>query len=110
MNGPNDKQWSKRYSWSQCSEPYKTQLDAIGSQWIEGALSNEELAFEAVQMLSEMDAVPGPRDDVIKSQLRILTEAMLGTAERPPEAQTAELRRHLLDHVRLSSLEAGPER
>jgi hypothetical protein len=107
MDGPADNQWSRRYDWATCHEPYRTQLNAIGSQWIEGALSNEELAFEAVQMLSDLEwiAQPGkshkklPMDDVI-GQVKILTEAMLAVSERPREMQTPELRRQAVDFMR----------
>lgn len=107
MDGSTEKPWSKRYNWAACREPYKTELDALASQWIEGALSNEELAFEAVQMLSELEWVgqPGkttPRiclDDVI-GQVKILTEAMLGVSERPRDMQTSDLRRQAMDFMR----------
>jgi hypothetical protein len=112
MDEPDEKKWSKRYSWAECGEPYKTELDTLGSHWIEGELSNGELAIEALEMLSVMDAAPCPRDHIYKAQLRILTEAMLGVAERPIEMQTPELRRQHLDHVKklLSSPEEGVER
>jgi hypothetical protein len=104
--GSAEKRWSKRYNWAICREPYKTELDAIASQWIEGALSNEELAFEAVQMLSELEWVVQPGEttpklclnDVI-AQVKILTEAMLSASEHPK--QTSERRRQALDFMRL---------
>ncbi len=107
MDEPVEKHWSKRYNWATCREPYKTDLDAIGSQWIEGALSNEELAFEAVQMLSELEWVSQPAethtkicmDDVI-GQVKILAEAMLAVSERPREMQTAESRHQAVDFMR----------
>lgn len=114
MDEPVDKQWSKRYSWATCHEPYKTELDAIGSQWIEGALSNEELAFEAVQMLSEVEWIRQPdkthksipMDDVI-GQVRVLTEAMLAVSERPREMQTPEARRKSIDFMRAEFAKDG---
>ena len=100
-----DKQWSKRISWANCREPYKTELDTLGSHWIEGALSNEELAFEAVQFLSELDwsrqlrsdPTTGRLDDVIL-QVKILTEAMLSASLHPNI--TPELRREALNFMR----------
>jgi hypothetical protein len=114
MDEPVEKQWSKRHSWATCHEPYKTELDAIGSQWIEGALSNEELAFEAVQMLSELEWVSQPgkshtkicMDDVI-GQVKVLTEAMLAVSERPPEMQTPESRQQALDFMQSELGKAG---
>jgi hypothetical protein len=111
MDRSDNKQWSKRYNWAQCFEPYKTQLDAIGSQWIEGALSNEELAFEAVQMLSEMDWMRLPSDSVITNQVKVLTEAMLAVSERPQEMQTPDARRYAIDNMREAlAMKEGPWR
>ncbi len=106
MSEAEGKEWSKRYSWAACREPYKTELDTIGSHWIEGSLSNEELAFEAVQMLSELEWVSQPDaasrqirlDDVI-SQVKMLTKAMLAVSERPAALQTPTLRRQALDYL-----------
>lgn len=100
-----EKKWSKRCAWANCREPYKTQLDTLGSHWIEGSLSNEGLAFEAVQLLSELEWVRKPSSgstvipmtDVV-TQLQILTEAMLAASTHPD--LTPELRREALDFMR----------
>ena|SRR5260370_31816076 len=105
MDAAGDKEWSKRYGWANCREPYKTELDTLGSHWIEGALSNEQLALEAVRLLSELEWVSQPDpssravrlDDVIL-HVKILTEAMLSATLQPQI--TPEQRRQLLDSMR----------
>ena len=99
------KKWSKRYGWATCREPYKTELDTLGSHWIEGELSNEALAFEAVQLLSELEWASKPAgnlpeqrlDDVI-GQMKVLTEAMLAVSLMP--RSTPADRRAALDATR----------
>ena len=46
MDDSEQRNWQKRFQWAKCREPYKTQLDTLASHWLEGALSNEELALE----------------------------------------------------------------
>ena len=41
-----DSNWQKRVSRANCREPYKTALDTLASLWIEGAISDTELALE----------------------------------------------------------------
>lgn len=104
MNDRNQK-WSKRLSWAKCEEPYKNQLDAVASLWVEGAMSNHELAFETVRLLSEIDqtrqladGAPRPHLDVVVSQVKILSEAMLTASLYP--STTEEDRRSALEFQR----------
>lgn len=105
MSDENEANWSKCYSWAQCREPYKTDLDTLGSHWIGGVVTNEQLAFEAVHMLSNVDWVSQPNglhrrlplDDVV-GQIKILTEAMLTASLRP--TTTPDQRRQILDRTR----------
>lgn len=105
MTDKKQTEWTKRHNWAQCREPYKTELDTLGSHWIEDALTNEQLAFEVLKTLSDVRWAgdPGgaaqkiPVDDVV-GQLKILSEAML-TAAMDPKA-TAEDRRRILDTTR----------
>lgn len=106
MDESEQKQWSQRYSWADCREPYKTELDTLGSHWIEGALSNAELALEAVKLLSELDFVSNPgsgaetiRLDDVTKQVKILTEAMLSAELQP--SSTPQERRQFLDSMRI---------
>lgn len=98
-------QWSKRYQWATCRDLYRNELDTIGSHWIEGTISNEELAFEIVKLLSEVYWVrnvdparpPVPLDDVV-GDIRILSEAMLSAALQPESSPA--LRREFLDFMK----------
>ena len=97
------KQWSQRISWAKCIEPYKTELDTIGSHWIEGQLSNGELALELWEQwsstkFSEMPSstLPGTPLPDVQAQIEILAEALLA-AELYPKT-TPEERRELLDN------------
>lgn len=117
MDEPVEKQWSKRHNWAACGEPYKTQLDALGSLWIEGSVSNEELACEALELLSEFGWAdpgdPGCMDgsmDAVISQVKILTEALVAMRWRLPETQTPEARRHVLDSIRAKFGKEGRSR
>lgn len=105
MSGADEKNWRRRVAWAECREPYKTELDTLGSHWIEGDLSNQELAFEAVKLLSELEAVgqlsgskPPTRVDDVVEQLRVLTEAMLSLSHE--SAATQADRREALYHMR----------
>jgi len=95
--------WSKRIEWATCPEPYKTELDAIGGQWVEGVLSNEGLAFEAISILSELNwgiesnpEAPPKFSEEVFLHVRALAEAMLSTSKRPEGSLTAELRSRAL--------------
>ncbi|MDP1798014.1 MAG: hypothetical protein Q8K78_11055 [Planctomycetaceae bacterium] len=95
-------------NWAQCREPYKSEIDAITSLWIEGTLSNESLAFEAVQLMSQLNwtSQPDPASRVIRMDdvfqcIQILMEAMLAVSEHPPESQSSDLRRQMLDSMRM---------
>lgn len=104
MGESSGKQWSKRHNWAKCREPYKTQLDDLGSKWISGSLSNEALAFEAVKLLDQVEWIQQPSKslevvpmgDVI-SQIKILTKTMLAAA--PHKNVTPEHRREGLDYI-----------
>jgi hypothetical protein len=105
MDSAEEKQWSKRYAWAVCREPYKTQLDTLGSHWIEGTLSNESLAFEAIQLLSHLDWIRRPSQGIsalpmqdVIIQVQIITEAMLAASLHPE--MTPDLRREALDFMR----------
>ena len=105
VGNPREMQCNKPYRWAQCGEPYKTELDTLGSLWIEGVLSDKELALEAVQLLSNLEWVRRPSespalvqtDDAI-TQAKILTEAMLASTVHPD--MTPELRREALEFMR----------
>ena len=100
-----ERQSIERLNWANCREPYKSELDLLSSYWIEGFLSDEHLAYRAVQILSELDWVNQPDkasqkipvDDVV-SQLKILTEAML-TCSVAPDC-TPDSRKQALDFMR----------
>lgn len=107
------REWHKRYSWAKCREPDKTQLDTLGSLWVEGELSNEGLALEVVQLLSDLedwgnpkpDSSPYRQEDVI-AQVKVLTQAMLAVSEYPSAQQNSQMRRQALDFVQAN---LGPE-
>ena len=105
MGESGEMEWNKRYHWAQCREPFKRQLDVLGSNWIDGTLSNEGLAFEAVQLLSNLEWSRRPADgaavvrvDDAIAQVKILTEAMLAVSLHPD--MTPKLRREALDFMR----------
>jgi len=108
MDASGGKQWSKRHDWAVCREPYKKQLDELGTKWIEGTLSNEALAFEAVKLLDQVEWIQQPSkslevvpmDDVI-SQIKILTKTMLAGASH--QNVTPEHRREALDYTCVQS-------
>lgn len=103
--GEDQKQWSKRYTWAKCREPYKTELDALASLWIEGTMSNEELALELWQFrdklqFSEPMAQPiaGTTLPDVHSDLEIIVQAMISAVIYP--STTEQERRALVDHSR----------
>jgi hypothetical protein len=93
-------------SWARCREPYKATIDALASRWIEGALSNTELALELwklhLQQLDktrlENDLKPGfTIQDLmdIEADLVCLAEAMCLESANP-NARNPEIRRNWL--------------
>ena len=104
MSDAVEKASTERLIWAECREPYKTELDRLARHWIDGSLSDEKLAFKAVQILSELDWVTQPDaasqkisvDDVV-SQLKILTEAMLACSDNPE--CTPAMRRQAFDFM-----------
>ena len=60
MSDSAHKQSTDRLAWASCREPYKSELDQLASLWINGVLSDEKLAFRALQMQSELDWVSQP--------------------------------------------------
>lgn len=108
MDGEQDdserKNWMKRHNWAKCREPFKTELDTIASQWIEGSLSNEQLALEMWQLWSKMRLVESPAGETavdlsdVRSQLGILAESLCTAALHPQ--LTPEERRNVLEHIR----------
>ncbi|MBC7818254.1 MAG: hypothetical protein IAG10_15315 [Planctomycetaceae bacterium] len=103
--GEDQKQWSKRYTWAKCREPYKTELDALASLWIEGTLSNEELALELWQFRDTLQASEAPSKTLagttlpdVHSDLEILVGAMISASLYP--STTEQERRALLEHSR----------
>lgn len=95
----------KRHNWAECREPYKTELNTLASHWIEGELSHESLAFEILKVQSEIDDIDialedktTPRLDDVRSQLKILAEAMLSASL--DLSLTPSQRRQALDFIR----------
>lgn len=105
VEGESQKQWSKRYSWASCREPFKTEFDTLASHWIEGQLTNEGLALELWQLRDKLQFSEGPSKmhsgvplSDVQSDLDTIVNAMLGATLYP--STTPEERRALLDHSR----------
>ncbi len=105
VEGESQKQWSKRYSWASCREPFKTEFDTLASHWIEGQLTNEGLALELWQLRDKLQFSDGPSKthsgvplSDVQSDLDTIVNAMLGATLYP--STTREERRELLDHSR----------
>ena len=103
--GESQKQWSRRYSWASCREPFKTEFDTLASLWIEGQLSNEVLALELWQLRDKLQFSEAPSKTLagvplpdVQSELETIVQAMLGATLYP--STTTEERRALLDHSR----------
>lgn len=101
------KQWSKQYNWATCQEPYKTELDTYGSHWIEGTLTDAELALELlkIQFALGWHGEPGPGSHLPKmtdvlSQVAILVDALCSSVKLDSERGTPESRREWLDDTR----------
>lgn len=101
----NRKEWSRRYSWASCREPFKTELDTLASHWIEGHLSNESLALELWQLRDKLQFSEAPSRTLsgvplfdVQSDLDTIVRAMLGATLYP--STTQEERHALLDHSR----------
>lgn len=101
--------WSRRPNFAKCREPYKTQLDTVAYQWVTGVLTNEEVAFEAVQLLAEIEWVQQPDSqsrvlplDDVAADVKLLTEAMLAAVSHPD--QTEELRQQALNAARAAAI------
>lgn len=116
MEEADGKKWRKRVIWADCREPYKTELEALASMWIDGGLSHGELAIELWEMWSKKKFVEKatktlagvPLPDV-QGQMEILVEAMRMAAMYP--TTTPEERRDLLENSRsLFGKEPGPQR
>ena len=106
MDESGGKQWGKRINWANCREPYKNELDTLASHWIEGAISNGELAIELWQMWSEVKFVTEPSEGLpkidlsdVQKQMGTLAEAMLAINGLSPKT-TPEERRRFLDRSR----------
>jgi hypothetical protein len=93
----------KRHSWAKCREPFKTELDTLGSQWIEGALTHEQLALELWQLWSRMRFVEAPSEGAVidvadvQRQAEVLAEALCAAQLRP--ATSLQDRREILEHM-----------
>jgi len=106
MVGEGDqKQWSRRYSWASCREPFQTEFNTLASHWIEGQLSNEGLALELWQLRDKLLFSEAPSKTVagmplpdVQSDLEIIVRAMIGATLYP--STIPEERRALLDHAR----------
>ena len=92
----------KRVDWARCREPYRTELNTIGSHWIEGALGDEALAIELLNLLVELDWVAQPDQASKKISLAdvskdALTLANAMVTNRSTAGETPEDRRGVLD-------------
>ena len=94
--------WQKRMSWAECAEPHKTVLNTIASHWIEGEISNGEVALEALRERARIvDQLRGAREarsrppkelEAVSRELDILIEA-IADAERESKIDSPETRR-----------------
>lgn len=116
MEDSGEKNWSKRINWATCREPYKTELEAISTLWVEGQLTHGDLALELWDMWSKKKFVETatktlagvPLPDV-QLQMEILVEAMRKATIYP--TTTPEERRELLENSRtLITRDEGLER
>lgn len=103
-----DKQWLKRVDWAVCREPYRTELNTIASHWIEGTISNGDLALELWDIWSKIKFVEAPTATLagipltdVHSQLNILVEAMQSAALN--SEISSEDRREVLENLRRRS-------
>ncbi len=69
----------KRHKWANCREPFCTELETLSFQWIEGGLSNAELALELWEVwskirLSQCSAKPAPESAlaIVENRLEVL--------------------------------------
>lgn len=98
------KQWSVNVKWAKCREPYKTELDGVATLWIEGQISNEELALELWMMWSKKrfaetvtksPAIDPKMNGPVQEQIEILVEAMRMALQM--ESATPDERHQLLE-------------
>lgn len=95
--------WQKRVAWAKCAEPHKTVLDTLASHWIDGDLSDGDLALELLKMQvslreRELEGVvqsnPPPRKlHVVHNQWQILATALVDVYEEWPGEFDADFRR-----------------
>lgn len=116
MDESGEKNWSKRINWAACREPYKTELEALSTLWVEGQLTHGELALELWDMWSKKKFVETPTKTLagvplpdVQTQMEILVDAMRNAAMYP--TTTPEERRELLENsLTLFGKGDGPQR
>lgn len=96
-------QRTEKLVWAKCREPFKTKIDNLSSQWIQGSVSDERLALEILTMQARVEVLSQPHPDAMKSpmddvtsQLQILTDTMLSIRQQEHDTWS-KLRRHVLD-------------
>lgn len=110
-----DMTWMKRQKWANCCEPFCTELETLSSQWVEGALSNEELALELWEVWSKLrwsqvSEKPSPASALVEDRIAVLVESLLSATQH--ESATPEERMERLQHSlrELGSDRTGPYR
>lgn len=104
MTDTNGANWMNRIAWARCREPYRTELNTIGSHWVEGTLTDEALAVEVLTLLVELDWVEQPSTahskvnltDVSKEAMTLANAMVMG---RSTGAESVSDRRAALDTV-----------
>lgn len=106
--------WSGSLARSRCPDPYRTILDQLSRAWVEGTLSNEELAFQIVETQAEIRSAKASARGAEKTtvddplvHLDVLADAMLAASDQ--DEATAYVRREILrrEKAALAARERG---
>lgn len=81
--------WLKRIEWSKAREPYRTIMNTLASQWVEGAITDGELAIEilrlrdkaCVQVALDLDNNRVTKLPDVEADLQILNDALLDSLQ-----------------------------